>query len=174
MQTTSTTSVQMTRFIGSYTSDAVAGTVTAIPEVKSPSSDSTTVKLSDEAKAKYENVQNLSSEEEKTRSPIKQTANSIENEEKNSTDAINETLKQLQEALEEAQKRLSIALQQMSDAMTEMKKASSETERIAAMAKVQAAQTQVITAQGEVLAIYTQMNKLLEAQQKASKAPINF
>lgn len=171
MQSPNIAPVYAPRYIGSDTSDTVTGSLTAIQEISSSSSDSTTVKLSDEAKTRYKSAQNQSPKEEKSKSPIKQVANSIENQENNSPDAINETLKQLQKALEEAQKRLSIALQQMKEAMMEMKNASDETARIAAMAKVQTAQMQVITAQGEVLAIYTQMNELLEAQQKASKSP---
>ncbi len=166
MQTPGTTSTTTIRPASGYTSGMMSGAVSAVQGPSTSSPDSTTVKLSHEAMDRYTSDQNDPAVEQAGQEAAEKAGAS---ESSGSTDAIAETLKQLQELLKEAQERLRVAQQQMAQAMAEMKGAGDESQKMAAMTKVQAAQMQVISAQGEVLAIYTQINKILEEQQKQAK-----
>ncbi|MCL1886456.1 MAG: hypothetical protein FWG01_00750 [Betaproteobacteria bacterium] len=157
-----------------YTSEMTSGAVTAVQESKASSADSTTVKLSGKAMDQYAADQNNAAiKNETSQSPIEQagqeTAEKASSSVTGGSDSITEILERLQALLKEAQERLKIALQQMTQAMAEMQNAGDESQKMAAMMKVQAAQILVIGAQGEVLEIYTQINKILEEQQKQTK-----
>jgi hypothetical protein len=147
----------------------VSGAITAIPESKSASSESTTVRLSDEAKGRYAADQDKVEErKENSENPLHQAFENKTEEAGSSGggDPVAETLARLQEMLKEALKRLKAAQQQMALAMAEMSSAGDDAQRMAAMTKVQAAQALVASAQGEVMQINMQINKILAQQQK--------
>ncbi|MDL2284606.1 hypothetical protein LJC19_05640 [Oxalobacter sp. OttesenSCG-928-P03] len=171
MQTPNTTPVTAIRAFNGYSTEVTSGAVTAVQDPKTTSPDSTTVKLSNEAIDRYASDQSepaVKNEEEKT--PLQQAGQEATEKAAGSSeggsDPIAETLERLQELLKEAQERLRTAQQQMAQAMAEMRSAGDEAQKMAAMVKVQAAQALVISAQGEVLQIHTQINKILQEQQK--------
>jgi Sec-independent protein translocase protein TatA len=166
MRAPDTLSAAGIRSVRGYLPEAISGAASAVTELKAMSPDSTTVRLSDEGRGRYETDQNGPEvKKEGSGAPLHQAAQPGA-EEASGSDAIGETLKKLQDLLKEALERLRVAQEQMGQAMAEMKNAGDEAEKMAAMLKVQAAQAQVISAQGEVLQIYTEISKLLEEQQK--------
>jgi hypothetical protein len=176
MQTAGTVSVTTMRPTSGHASVAASGAVMAVQELKSGTSDSTTVRLSGEAIDRYTADQDrVESKNGESENPFRQqqTAEKIAeeadiSESGESSDPVGETLERLQELLKLALKRLRAAQQQLALAVAEMRSAGDEAQKMAAMTKVQAAQVMVISAQGEVLQIHTQINKILEEQQKKS------
>ena len=170
MQTASTVPVVTMRPANGYASTAMPGTVTAVQETKTALPDSTTVKLSGEAMDRYvADQETVEAKDEDAENPFKQAARKIAGNagaDGEDSASITDTLARLQEMLKEAQARLRAAQQQMAMAMAEMRSAGTDAQKMAAMMKVQSAQMMVIAAQGEVLEIHTQINKILEEEQK--------
>ena len=161
MQTIST--VSTTRPASGYSPDVMSGAVTAVLKPKTTSPESTTVRLSEQAKDQYVSDKNESAKnsEQQTRSDAPEGG---------AKDTITETLEHLQLLLREAQERLRSTQQQMTLAMAKMKGTKNEQQKMTAMMKVQSIQTLVIFTQGEILGIHAQINHILQEQQKQEKA----
>lgn len=157
-----------TRPAAGYSAEITSGAVSAVRETAPLSAGSTTVNLSKEAIGRYTQAagENKQKNSQTGNAPGQTAAEPIAASGTQESNAIADTMERLQAMLEEAQKRLEEAQRQLAQATAEMRGAKDEAQKMAALLKVQTAQAQVISAQGEVLQIYSQINELLEEQQK--------